>query len=667
VPFYRKAFQEYGIDVARLEREEAIDLIHRSEIRNHLLAALSDWEDRLPQGEQEQVLQESAQIKALLRQPIFERKEFEDRDELERFLQTAPIAEIVPAQIHRILTALHPTSPRRETRASLGAVDFIRRAQALYPADFWINHDLAVALHSDQPRRLQEEAVGFYRVAVALRPDSPGARVNLGFVLKDLGRLDEAITAYQKAIDLKPDYAAAHNNLGTALDDKGMWKEAIAEYRKAIELKPGFAAAHSNLGITLRKKGRLDEAITECRKAVELELEWAGAHKTLADALSEKGMVEAAITEYRTAIRLKPDYEGAHTNLGADLLNIGMLEEAISELRKSIQLKPHDALAHVNLGADLSKNGMLDEAILEYRKAIELKPGDARAHANLGGALSRRDMLDEAIKECRKAIELNPNLALAYYNLGNLLRDKGKIDEAITQFRKAIDLEPDYAEAHCNLGAVLLNLGRFAEALVEDKRGHELGSKQPGWNYPSADWVRQSEKLVALDTKLHKILKGEAQPADVAERIALAELCVRFKKLYVSSFRFYFEAFAEKPEMADDLENAHRYNAACAAALAGCGQGKDADQTEDKERARLRHQSLKWLRADLAAKRQMLDNEPDKARPLLVEQMQHWQQDSDFAGVRGTEALAKLPEAERAEWAKLWQDVAALGKQAASK
>ena len=45
----------------------------------------------------------------------------------------------------------------------------------------------------------------------------------------------------------------------------------------------------------------------------------------------------------------------------------------------------------------------------------------------------------------------------------------------------------------------------------------------------------------------------------------------------------------------------------------------------------------------------------------------HWQQDTDFAGVRGTEALAKLPEAEQADWTKLWQDVAALGKQAAAK
>jgi hypothetical protein len=102
-----------------------------------------------------------------------------------------------------------------------------------------------------------------------------------------------------------------------------------------------------------------------------------------------------------------------------------------------------------------------------------------------------------------------------------------------------------------------------------------------------------------------------------------------------------------------------------AAALAGCGQGKDADQADPKERARLRRQALDWLRADLAACRKWLDKEPDKTRPVVVKQMAHWQQDTDFAGVRGTEALAKLPKAEREEWTKLWQDVAALGKQAA--
>jgi hypothetical protein len=37
--------------------------------------------------------------------------------------------------------------------------------------------------------------------------------------------------------------------------------------------------------------------------------------------------------------------------------------------------------------------------------------------------------------------------------------------------------------------------------------------------------------------------------------------------------------------------------------------------------------------------------------------MQHWLQDADFAGVRGTEALSRLPEDERPAWQRLWADV----------
>jgi hypothetical protein len=46
--------------------------------------------------------------------------------------------------------------------------------------------------------------------------------------------------------------------------------------------------------------------------------------------------------------------------------------------------------------------------------------------------------------------------------------------------------------------------------------------------------------------------------------------------------------------------------------------------------------------------------------------MQRRQHDPDFAGVRG-DALAELPEAERQEWQKPWDDVGALRKRAAEK
>jgi serine/threonine-protein kinase len=170
--------------------------------------------------------------------------------------------------------------------------------------------------------------------------------------------------------------------------------------------------------------------------------------------------------------------------------------------------------------------------------------------------------------------------------------------------------------------------------------------------------VRQCERLVELDAKLPRVLKGEAQPADAAERLELAQMCqLPGKSLNAAAVRFYTDVFAAEPKVADDLGAAHRYKAACAAALAGVGQGRDASDLGEKGRARLRQQALDWLRADLAACGRVLGNGPEDARPLALRCLQHCLADSDFAGVRDPEALARLPERERKAWQQLWGDV----------
>ena len=108
--------------------------------------------------------------------------------------------------------------------------------------------------------------------------------------------------------------------------------------------------------------------------------------------------------------------------------------------------------------------------------------------------------------------------------------------------------------------------------------------------------------------------------------------------------------------MADDLRFPNRYNAACAAALAGCGGGQDTANLDEMERARLRRQALEWLRADLTGWRRRLEKEQDKAQACVQKNLRYWQQDCDFAGVRGS-GLDRLPEAERQPWQQLWTDV----------
>src|SRR5262249_14300942 len=249
--------------------------------------------------------------------------------------------------------------------------------------------------------------------------------------------------------------------------------------------------------------------------------------------------------------------------------------------------------------------------------------------------------------------------------LGVALGTKGQLDEAIAAYREAIRLKKDDALAHSNLGHALHRKGQFREALAEVRRGHELGSKNPRWKYPSFEWVRQYERLVELDARLSGFLTGKTAPASPGERVELARLCA-LKHLPRAAARFYADAFAADPKLADELKAFHRYNAACYAALAAAGQGEDADKLTGKERARLRRQALDWLRADLAAWRMLLEKQQDKVRPVVIEKMRHWLEDPDFASVRGPEALGKLPEGERTEWRRLWEDVEALRQQAAA-
>jgi serine/threonine-protein kinase len=192
------------------------------------------------------------------------------------------------------------------------------------------------------------------------------------------------------------------------------------------------------------------------------------------------------------------------------------------------------------------------------------------------------------------------------------------------------------------------------------RRGHELGSRAPGWRHPSAQWLRGAERLLDLEARLPALLRGTARPADAAERLALAQLCQHHKRRYAASARLYAEAFAEQPRLAADLQTAHRYNAACAAARAAAGQGQDADRLDDRDRCRLRRQALDWLRADLAAWAGVADKAPAQAGPAVRRALRHWQGDPDLAGLREAAALARLPAGERQACQKLWADVDAL-------
>jgi hypothetical protein len=153
---------------------------------------------------------------------------------------------------------------------------------------------------------------------------------------------------------------------------------------------------------------------------------------------------------------------------------------------------------------------------------------------------------------------------------------------------------------------------------------------------------------------------GKKWPQDVAEKIALAKMCLLQKKHYATAAKFYTDAFADDASLA--LK--HRYNAARAAAQAGTGQGKDAADLSAKDKAELLQQALDWLKADLAVGKQQAQSAQPALVLKIVSVLERWQSDPDLAGVRDKKALAQLPKEAQADWHKLWSEADEVLKQA---
>jgi serine/threonine protein kinase/Flp pilus assembly protein TadD len=656
---YAAAFRDYGIDVEVLEFHEAAKRIRARTIRLELAAALDGWAQKrrwAPHTDRKSWHDLLAVAKAAdpdpsrtaLRDAVLRR----DSRALSEWAASDAIRALPPVTL--ILLADHLA----EMQGIQEATALLRRAQAQHPGDFWINHMLAQFLVNISAPPC-DEAAPFFMVAVALRPDSPGARFNFGLALAAKGRLDEAPVAFRRAIDLKPDYAEAFSALGDVLVSKGRLDEALLACRQAIELKPDLATAHNSLASAFQKQGRLDEALLACRQAVRIEPRYAAAYINLGNVLREKGCLDAALAACRTAIELNPALPAAHSHLGLVLADYGRFAEALAAFRQAIHLKPDYAEAHCNLGWALTSRRQFGEARSSFRRAIQLKPDLVEAHFNLGLCLSKEGRIDAAIAAYRHAIGLKPGWAPVHYDLGNALCNKGLLDEAAVAYRRAIALQPDYAEAHCNLGCTLRQQGKFAEALATFTRGHELGSRRPGWPYPSARWVQECRRMVELASLPAAVLQSRLQHASAAEHNECAQLYF-YKRHNVAAARLWAKSFSADPELADDPVAGHRDDAAYAAAMAASGHGVDAGHLDDRERASWRKQALAWLRDDLAASGERLKSASPRDRTLIQHRLEAWQHDQELASLRDAPAVARLPAAEREACKAIWAMVEAL-------
>jgi serine/threonine protein kinase len=623
--------------------------INASEVRGALVAAVHDWMICASDAAQRTWLLELAQqtdpVLDVWRQRLLDPTAWEDPRRMAELAETAPVA----SEPVSLLLALG----ERLGALGGGGAPFLQRVQKEYPADFWANLILGNRMLQWAPK----EAGGYYRAALASRPQAAVGYCAVGDALRLQNSPDEAIDYYQKAIQLDPDYARAY----------------------------------SNLGLILQTEGRVDEAIGYCHQALRCDPDYAWAHQDLANALRMKGRPDEAQNHYRQVLRLDPANWQAQDGIRGVLVQQGRGRDAQLDWQKTLEANP--------TGFN-TWNGYAELCLFlgdreEYRRVCRLLLAEFGETASpyVAEPVGRACLLAPDASEETQAGASLVDRALAAKNTPlNWIYRYYLFAKGLAEYRRG-----HWAEAISLMEGEASHVMGPSPRLVAAMAEHRLGQAERAldtlaravasfdWSANQADhrdvWIvhllrREAEALILAD--FPALLGREREPRNDDERLALAGIN-QFQGRYRAAARLYAEAIAANPGLAEELMEPCRQRAASTdeqplgrveelamgclfpaarcAALAASEVSEGGSALSQEEQAHWRATACDWLRADLTRWNRTLEAGSHKARVIVRKSLTRWKTDPDLAALREPHELEKLPAGERQKWHALWNEV----------
>ncbi len=444
VSAYEAAFREYGIDIPKLSQAVAANLVSQRTIALQLAVALDDWASMLLSSNLKTEANHLLNIAELVDPDVWRNRlrgalEGGDANRLSQLAREAQV-DSLPVTTQVMLGKALVNHSKLDEAAFL-----LKRAQPHFPGDFWINHDLGAALMLSNQTRF-DEAVGYLRTAIALRPQSPGARLNLAYALEKAGRLEETVPELQEAIRLKPDYDGAFSSLAHHLLTLDRPQEALTYFRKALELRPESSLLHCDLGECLRITDMFDEAIAAFQEAIRLSPDMSLGYNDLGLALFDKGLHEEGLSAIQQGLAIEekrvadsPQHPGSRhmlagmqNNVAMVLMGHGEQQQAESLLRRAIESE-----------SQLLASAPNDRGFCEYLSNMHHTLADLlqtqgkhiEAEAEVRSSLKHKQKLAADVPS---NVSYQVDLALTIAMLSSVLTDQGAAEEGDAKYAEAI-------------------------------------------------------------------------------------------------------------------------------------------------------------------------------------------------------------------------------------
>ena len=242
-----------------------------------------------------------------------------------------------------------------------------------------------------------------------------GERVHLsrGKIAFEARQYAEAAVEFRKAVAAKPDSVTARINLGAALSQIGDLKGATEQFEEALRIEPGKVNAHYNLAILLSKQNKPAESISHLQSALSGDPNDLNARLLLARELSKSRRFNEALAEFTRVVQADPGQEGALLEQVKLLYRTGQFKRALDSLEKGHAQYPQKGRTALMLAYLLATSPVyelrdgarsLDLAQRVYRATGALQHGAviALALAQLGRCSEAADVQSRMISAAER-------------------------------------------------------------------------------------------------------------------------------------------------------------------------------------------------------------------------------------------------------------------------
>lgn len=338
----------------------------------------------------------------------------------------------------------------------LSALDEFHKAENLSPRPAIYYHLGHCYLELGDP----EQAIGYFRKALAMSPDYRQASLELALAEKRLQdtfpgkvfpprsekEVKSDIPSQSKEEETSPTLKKNHEGAGAVPLLLLPFGNKKKEENLEAEVLPSIDEVNRILFPRIYDSNARDEEDEEqLKRYIDRKKKSSDSysfHMDKAHMYMEYKLYNTAVLEYKDALRADPQSFDAISEL-TDLYILMGREDRVDDLFSSSQINfTRNRRFYLKWGNILLKQGKLRDAAKKYQQALVVSPNYTAALNNLGIIELQRKKYEEASQYFESVLEIDPNFASAHLNLGILYSDHlKKPEEARSHFEIYLKLK----------------------------------------------------------------------------------------------------------------------------------------------------------------------------------------------------------------------------------